>query len=94
MKNFLAIVLTTLTISSCAVPKKNPQPIPTPTPKEFSINLTPQELSDAFEYRDQKVTEKLEQLRKEFLDVEKRIISLRNQISKQVKDCLCPGDMK
>lgn len=92
MKNFLAIVLITLTISGCAIPKKKPQP--TPTPQAFSINLTPQELSDAFEYRDQKMATQLDQLRKDFLDVEKRIISLRNQISKQVKDCLCPGEMK
>lgn len=97
MKNFFVLALITLTISGCATMKTKavPQPTPSPTPEPaFSVTLTPQELADAFEYRDQKISQQLEQLRKDFLDVEKRIISLRNQISKQVKDCLCPGEMK
>lgn len=95
MKNFfLATVLITLT-TGCATLKKKPSPAPTPTPEpQFSVTLTPQELADAFEYRDQKISQQLDQLRKDFLEIEKRIISLRNQISKQVKDCLCPGEMK
>jgi hypothetical protein len=84
------ILLTT----GCAIPKKIPAPEKPPEPTAFSISLTPSELSDAFEYRDTKISAQLDQLRKDFADVEKRITTLRNQISRQVKDCLCPGEMK
>lgn len=88
MKNFLVTALIMLTIAGCATPKKpTPQPTPSPEPTELSVTLTPQELADAFEYRDQKIYEKL-------LEVEKRIIKLKAEIKKMVEDCLCPAEMK
>jgi TolA-binding protein len=84
MKNFLVTALIMLTIAGCATPKK---PTPQPTPTELTVTLTPQELADAFEYRDQKIYEKL-------LEVEKRIVKLKAEIKKMVEDCLCPAEMK
>lgn len=84
MKNFLVLVLITFT-TGCAIPKKSP--VAEPTPTELAITLTPKELADAFEYRDQKIYDKL-------LEVEKRIVNIKNEIKKMVENCLCPAEMK
>lgn len=82
MKNTLAIVLIMLT-TACATAKKRTE-----------ITMTPQELADAFEYRDNKISDQIEKLRKDFDSITKKMESLRSKIAKQVEDCLCPGEMK
>lgn len=91
MKNILATTLLMFT-TGCAIPKKKEKPAAAPT--EFTVTLTPQELADAFEYRDNKIDAKLDQLRKDFEVITKKVDSLRAKIAKQVEDCLCPGEMK
>lgn len=90
MKNILAITLLMFT-TGCAIPKK---PATEPAPETFTVTLTPQELADAFEYRDNKISAQLEKISKDFEIVTKKIEALRARIQKQVEDCLCPGDMK
>lgn len=97
MKNFIfAITLLMLTTGCATVRTKKPttSPTPTETVKEVSVTLTPAELSQLFRIQDDRFNQQLEELRKSFADVEKRIIKLKAEIAKQVKDCLCPAEMK
>lgn len=94
LASIFAITLLTFTTGCATVKKPIPQPTPSPEPEIFNVTLTPQELADAFEYRDNKISAQLDQLRKDFEVVTKKIESLRARIAKQVEDCLCPGEMK
>lgn len=91
----LATTLLMLTTAGCmTIHKKSPKPEPTPNPDMMTVTLTPKELADSFEYRDNKISQQLDQLRLQFEDIQKKITTLKNQIQKQVSDCLCPGEMK
>lgn len=91
MKNTIAITLLMFT-TACAITRKEMKE--TKEPKETTVTMTPPELAEAFQYRDNKIFAELEMLRKDFADMEERNEKLRDKIFKKVKDCLCPGDMK
>lgn len=73
------LLLSPLLFSACSIPKK--------TPTEFTITLTPQELASYSEYQANGFEKKVDELKTEFG-------KLRKEISKEVKDCICPSEMK
>lgn len=89
MNKTLGIAITLLTFTTaCATAKKVTKP------QEPSVTMSPEELTQIFQIQDDRTNAQLDQLRKDFAEVTRKIESLRNQISKQVRDCLCPGEMK
>ena len=81
MKKVILAAVLIMSITGCT---KRKEIIPNQT--EVSVTLTPQELADAFEYRDNKVTDKLIQLQEEVSIIEKQL----NELSRNK----CNGKMK
>lgn len=88
MKNLLLATTLFILTTACAPLRKQSEK---PSPKETEITLTPQELAEAFAYRESK---QAEEFNRKLQELSKKIGTLRDQIANDVRDCICPAGMK